>query len=40
MLILYFYILQRVFEVFNARFQAFVYLAVVTVIVYFDMYHY
>ena len=39
MLILYFYIFQRGFEVLNATFQAFAYVTIVTVIVYYDMYH-
>ena len=39
MLILYFYISQRGFEVLNPTFQAFVYATIVTAIVYFDMYH-
>ena len=39
MLILYFYIFQRGFEVLNATFQAFVYATIVTAIVYYDMYH-
>ena len=39
MLILYFYIFQRGFEVLNATFQAFVYFTIVTTIVYLDMYH-
>ena len=39
MLILYFYIFQRGFEVLNATFQAFVYVTIVTAIVYYDMYH-
>ena len=34
MLILYFYIFQRGFEVLNAIFQAFVYVTIVTAIVY------
>ena len=39
MLILYFYIFQRGFEVLNETFQAFVYVTIVTAIVYYDMYH-
>ena len=39
MLILYFYIFQRGFEVLNATFQVFVYATIVTASVYFDMYH-
>ena len=39
MLILYFYIFQRGFEVLNATFQASVYVTIVTNIVYYDMYH-
>ena len=39
MLILYFYIFQRGFEVLNATFQASVYVIIVTAIVYYDMYH-
>ena len=39
MLILYFYIFQRRFEVLNAIFQAFVYIAIVTAIVYYNVYH-
>ena len=38
MLILYFYIFQRGFEVLNATFQAFVYVTIITAIVYYDMY--
>ena len=37
MLILYFYIFQRVFEVLSAAFQASVYVTIVTNIVYYDM---
>ena len=37
MLILYFYIFQRGFEVLNATFQAFVYVTIVTAIVYYDI---
>ena len=40
MLILYFYIFQRGFEVLNAIFQASVYVTIVTAIVYYNMYHY
>ena len=40
MSILYFYIFQRAFEVLNATLQAFVYVTIVTAIVYYDMYHY
>ena len=40
MLILYFYIFQRVFAVLNATFQASVYVTIVTNIVYYIMYHY
>ena len=39
MLILYFYIFQRGFEVLSATFQASVYLTIVTNIVFYDMYH-
>ena len=39
MLILYFYIFQRGYEVLNATFQAFVHVTIVTAIVYYDMYH-
>ena len=39
MLILYFYIFQRGFEVLNAVFYAFVYITIVTATVYYDMYH-
>ena len=39
MFILYFYIFQGVFKVLNATFQAFVYVTIVTAIVYYDMYH-
>ena len=39
MLILYFYIFQRGFEVLNAKFQAFLYVTIVTVIVYYGVYH-
>ena len=39
MFILYFYIFQRDFEVLNATFQAFLYVTIVTAIVYYDMYH-
>ena len=39
MLILYFYIFQRGFEVLNAIFQGSVYVTVVTATVYYDMYH-
>ena len=39
MLILFFYIFQRVFEALNATFQTFVYVTIVTAIVYYDMYH-
>ena len=39
MLILCFHIFQRGFEVLNAIFQAFVYVTVVTAIVYYNMYH-
>ena len=39
MLILYFYIFQRGFEVLNAIFQASVYVTIVTAIVYYNMYH-
>ena len=39
MLILNFYIFQRSFEVLNAIFQAFVYVTIVTAIVYYNMYH-
>ena len=38
MFILYFYIFQRGFEVLNATFQAFLYVTIVTAIVYYDMY--
>ena len=37
--ILYFYIFQRGFEALNATFQAFVYVTIVTAIVYYGMYH-
>ena len=37
MLILYFYIFQRGFEVLNATFQASVYVTIVTAIAYYDM---
>ena len=39
MLVLYFYIFQRGFKVLNVAFQAFVYVTIVTAIVYYDMYH-
>ena len=39
MLILYFYIFERGFEVLNAIFQASLYVTIVTAIVYYDMYH-
>ena len=39
MLILYFHIFHRGFEVLNATFQAFVYVTIVTAIVYCNMYH-
>ena len=39
MLILCFYIFQGGFEVLNATFQAFIYVTIVTAIVYCDMYH-
>ena len=39
MLILHFYIFQRGFEVLNVIFQAFVYVTIVTAIVYCDIYH-
>ena len=39
MLILYFYIFQRGFEVLDATFQALVYVTIVTAIVCYDMYH-
>ena len=39
MLILYFYIFLRGFEVLNATFQVSVYVTIVTSIVYYDMYH-
>ena len=39
MLILYFYIFQRAFEVLDATFQAFVYVTIVTTIMYYDMPH-
>ena len=39
MLILYFYIFQRGFEVLNAIFQAFMYVTIVNAILYYDMYH-
>ena len=39
MLILYFYIFQRGYEVSNATFQAFVSVTIFTAIVYYDMYH-
>ena len=39
MLILYFHIFQRGFEVLNAIFQDSVYLTIVTAIVYYNMYH-
>ena len=38
MLILYFHIFQRGFEVLNATFQASVYVTIVTAIVYYNMY--
>ena len=37
MLILYFYIFQRGFEVLNALFQASVYVTIITAIVYYNM---
>ena len=37
MLVLYFYIFQRGFEVLNAMFQVSVYVTIVTAIVYYDM---
>ena len=37
MLILYFYIFQRGFEVSNALFQASVYVTIITAIVYYNM---
>ena len=40
MLILYFYIFQRGFEVLNATFQASVYVAIVTNIAFYNMCHY
>ena len=39
MLILYFYIFQRGFEVLNAIFQGSVYVTIVTATVYYDMNH-
>ena len=39
MLILYFHIFQRGFEVLNAIFQASLYVTIVTAIVYYIMYH-
>ena len=39
MLILYFHIFQRGFEVLNAIFQASVYVTIVTAIMYYNMYH-
>ena len=39
MLILYFYIFQRGFEVLNAVFQTSVYVAIVNAIVYYNMEH-
>ena len=39
MLILYFYIFQRNFQVLNAIFQASVYVTTVVAIVYYNMYH-
>ena len=39
MLILYFSIFQRGFEVLNAIFEASVYVTIATAIVYYDMYH-
>ena len=38
MLILFFYVFQRDFEVLNATFQASVYVTIVTNIMYYDMY--
>ena len=39
MLILYFHIFQRSFEVLNTVFQAFVYVTIATAIVNYNMYH-
>ena len=39
MWVLYFHIFESGFEVLNAIFQASVYVTVVTVVVYYDMYH-
>ena len=39
MLILYFHIFNKGFEVLHAKFQASVYVTIVTAIVYYNMYH-
>ena len=39
MRILYFPIFQRGFEVLNAKFQASVYVTIITVILYYNLYH-
>ena len=38
-MILYFHIFQEGFKVLNAIFQAFMYVTIVTIIVYYKMYH-